>query len=532
MKNSILIILILFSLPIMAQTKDIKPIYKQLDNEIQKWDSYRQKRQAKADSLHKIFMVENRQMQWYSACEQLVDVYDGFQNDSALNYLAKLANTASYIPDSSYINKCRIRYASLLGKSGMYYTAFEFISKVDTLTLDRKGKISYFRTLEALYEDLAGYTFLWFKKDEYKEKEHQARQRLFALLDKGSADYLVYKSYDLFMKERYEDSYRVAMQCLKKAQPQTWAYDRITFYLRYICDNINRHNEGTYWMALSSLSEIRQGLRFQLGLWTLAERMGDDDLERAYNYITFSSDVVSQCGSLLQTQFVLPVMTTLAKEHSARANARQKEQIAFIFILSALSLTLIIVLWYVMRQRKRLAEAGKKLRETNTKLEETNSQLEDANRVKESYIISFFDICAGYIDQMDQNRKDSGRLLRKGETAKLQKMLSSTNFTQKELKGLYDHFDDVFLGLYPTFIQDFNALIREDARIKVLKKAKMNTPLRIFALMRLGIEQPAAVANFLHCSSTTVYNYRVQLKNAYIGNRDDFEEDVKRIGLR
>jgi len=347
------------------------------------------------------------------------------------------------------------------------------------------------------------------------------------------------------MSDEYEQSYKVAKQCLQKAQPHTKVYDRITFYLRCICDITNRHDEGTYWMAVSALSEIQQGLRRQFGLWSLAERMDDSELERAYRFIRFSSEVVSQSGTVLQTQYVLPVMTTLAKEHDVKVTARSREQQMFILVLTLLSLALIAALSFALRQRKKLADSRNQLRESNIQLAETNeslkvmneslqlsnTKLDDASRVKESYIISFFDMCAGYIDQMDQQRMDSGKLLRAGDTAKLQKKLASPNFTQKELNALYDHFDNVFLGLYPTFVEDFNALLRENARIIPLHKARMNTPLRVFALMRLGIEQPASVARFLHCSSTTVYNYRVQLKNAYLGDRDDFEEAVKRIGL-
>ena len=115
--------------------------------------------------------------------------------------------------------------------------------------------------------------------------------------------------------------------------------------------------------------------------------------------------------------------------------------------------------------------------------------------------------------------------------AELTKLLNSADKTGKELEQLLTRFDEIFLGLYPTFVSDFNALLSEEGRIKTTKPGQMNTPLRIFALMRLGIDKISDVAKILHCSSQTIYNYRNNLRNAYLGNREKFEEEVRNIGI-
>ena len=531
-------------------TRDI--CFDLLDEEIELWPKYASYRQHKADSLTQIYLHETKLQPWWKATKELVDVYDGFQNDSALFYIEKLYNTAPWMPDSSYVNLCRIRMAELLTKCGTYHTAFNFLNAVDTTTLHSYGMADYYRAMEFVYEEMANYTYLWFKKDEYKEKEHFYRLKLFEVLVPETPECLMYESYDLLMQKRYDEAYDRAMQCLEKAQPQTRAYDYMTFYLRFICEELNRYDESNYWLAQSALSELRQGLRDQRSLWSLADRMSDDEIDRSYSYLRFTWNVMSEGGTKIFTQHLLPVMGTLTNEHDAKVEALGHKQQCLIVGLIVLSVILIAILFYLNIQRKRLFDARNKLsqanqrlfeinhllehanntlRTTNEELRQTNSKLEDANRVKEHYIISFFDICAGYIDKMEENRKTDSKMLRKGQMAEVLKKMSSPNFTQKELNGLYDHFDEVFLGLYPHFVEDFNSLLHEEARIKVAHKARMNTPLRIFALLRLGIERPNDVAKFLHCSSVTVYNYRTQFKNAYIGNRDEFEDSVKCIGL-
>ena len=59
----------------------------------------------------------------------------------------------------------------------------------------------------------------------------------------------------------------------------------------------------------------------------------------------------------------------------------------------------------------------------------------------------------------------------------------------------------------------------------------MNTTLRIFALIRLGVDDSSKIAEFLHYSVNTIYNYRARVKNGAIGNREDFERNVREIGI-
>ena len=97
------------------------------------------------------------------------------------------------------------------------------------------------------------------------------------------------------------------------------------------------------------------------------------------------------------------------------------------------------------------------------------------------------------------------------------------------MKEYYRTFDTTFLGLYPDFVQQFNALLKEDARFSP-KAGSLNTELRIFALIRLGVVDSRDIAAILHYSLSTIYNYKVSVKNSCLGDRDSFEARVKMIG--
>ena len=73
--------------------------------------------------------------------------------------------------------------------------------------------------------------------------------------------------------------------------------------------------------------------------------------------------------------------------------------------------------------------------------------------------------------------------------------------------------------------------LRPEAQLSVEKDGQLSTSIRIFALIRLGINDSSKIAEFLHYSVNTIYNYRARVKKGAKGDKDDFEEKVKMIGI-
>ena len=99
-----------------------------------------------------------------------------------------------------------------------------------------------------------------------------------------------------------------------------------------------------------------------------------------------------------------------------------------------------------------------------------------------------------------------------------------------ELREFYRSFDTVFLHIYPDFVNDFNSLLQDDKRIVPKEGELLNTELRIYALVRLGITDSVKIADFLHCSAQTVYNNRFKVRNKAIIDKKDFAEAVRTLG--
>ena len=163
-----------------------------------------------------------------------------------------------------------------------------------------------------------------------------------------------------------------------------------------------------------------------------------------------------------------------------------------------------------------------------TRLSLLQERLQHANNLKEVYISQFLSLCSIYMDKLNQFSNIVNRKLSAGKVDDIYKITQSGKFIEELSKDFYNIFDDAFLNLYPTFIANVNSLLMPDQQITLQPNEKMNTDLRILALMRLGIEDSSRIAQMLNYSVNTIYTYRNKLKNKAV-NREKFEENIMKI---
>jgi len=87
----------------------------------------------------------------------------------------------------------------------------------------------------------------------------------------------------------------------------------------------------------------------------------------------------------------------------------------------------------------------------------------------------------------------------------------------------------VFLKLFPDFIQRFNDLFPEEDQIQLKDHEFLNTDLRIFALIRMGIHENEKIARILEYSVNTINTYKTRIKNKSILPNEEFEQRIMEI---
>ena len=285
------------------------------------------------------------------------------------------------------------------------------------------------------------------------------------------------------------------------------------------------------YLILSSIGDIKSGIREYTSLRKLAVLLyNEGDVDRAYAYMTRCMDDAAECNSLWRIYEVQKAFPVINKSYHMKLDRQRRIIMISLVSIILLSLFLVVAVLLIKKQARRATAARMQVQQANARLKELNAELSESSLIKEEYIAHYIDRCSLYIEKMDKYRKHLQKIAAKGGAKELYSELRSSEIIDTELKDFYTHFDDSFLRLFPTFVEDFNALLRPEARVHVKPGEKLNTELRIFALVRLGISSSTKIAHFLRYSVTTIYNYRVKLRNAAEGDRDKFDEAVMKIG--
>ena len=527
----LLSVLFLFAvMPVSFAAGDTAALLDTLDNVLRNSRQYVDARRAVISKLKASLASAADDEERYRLTSRLREEYRSFDIDSALYYANEKMAVARRIGNGSYINDARMNIAEMNGVYGMYKEALDYIDRVDKSVLDVYQIEYYYHVYRNIYGLMADNCGNAGMKKHYQEQTDKYRDSILFVNTPESFNYLIVKADKDNVHGRYGDAVKALNEVYSKfGNIHDKALIDYSLAMSYAgmgdMENSRRH------LVLSAINDIRSGIREYTSLRMLAMQLyNDGDVDRAYAYMTRCMDDAVACNSLWRIYEVQKSFPIINKAYHQKL-ARQRKVIfcSLVFII-LLTLFLAAAVVVIKKQKDKVSAARRLAQEANVRLKELNRELSESSHIKEEYIAHYIDQCSLYIDKMDKYRKHLQKVAQKGGAKELFDEIRSKSFIDNELKDFYAHFDDSFLKLFPNFVDDFNSLLVPEQRIRLKPGEKLNTELRIFALVRLGISSSTKIASFLRYSVTTIYNYRVKLRNAAAGDRDKFDDDVMMIG--
>ena len=551
MKRLLTIILLLLPIVLCAQQVDIESRYKQIDEAIAESPRYVAQREAKITAARNAYEQTNGQ-QKYEESYRLYELYRPFVSDSAIYFLRQCITLAEELGDHNSSVRCRSLLAIRCSNTGLYDEALNILDSINLGSgLDRLVLGTYYEAYNNVYGELSYYTRLDDMRQLYQRKEQHYKQLMFEYLPSTSESCFLRREQAAQAEGKLKEAMAINDEWMKTVEPGSHPYALVALY-RYIEYKLQGDTtQMMYWLTESVLADIRNAAMDQGSMWELAnELMLSDDVDRASRYISYTSDCANRYGSRQRNWQIAPLLTHIANEYKSQSERTTSQLWGTLIVISILALLLLGALFFVHRRNTQLHAARNDLKtsndelasanrllatqkdelsQLNSQLSTLNSQLSESNRVKEEYIGRFMSLCAQYIDKLDNYRKMVNKKMKNKELDELFQISKSTELKEKELEELYENFDTVFLHLFPNFIDDFNALLQPEMQIHPKEENRLTTDIRIFALIRLGFEDSSKIAEFLHYSVNTIYNYRARIKNGALGNREQFENRVKTL---
>lgn len=482
-----------------------------------------------------------------------------FNADSAMKYVDRNIQIATELKKKDWQDEWLINRSFMFAATGLLKEAGEVLEKVDSTSLSDGLKLSYYYQRSYLYSHLGQYMGdqKQVNNKYYNEFENANKHMLALVRPKDSLYWWCVASCNELSPG---DSLFSALENVVLSSHHNTRLDAMNAYgLSNMYKRIGDKEKTMIYLIYSAMADLRVCNRDIASLQELSSLLYDaGDIDRAYAYMNYCLKAALLYPNRVR---IINISTELDKIYAnyQQRDIRWRNSLQnYLYVVTFFSIILVLALIGLYRQTKKmrksrteldsvnhslnqhvvelsqmhkqLALANQELQNLNELLRSANQKLQESNDVKEEYIGYVFSICSNYISKLDEYRKNINRKLKTGQFEEARQLTDNSSLTQNELKDFYANFDAIFLRVYPDFVADLNSLLRPEEQILLKDASELNTEVRIYALVRLGINDSVKIADFLHCSPQTVYNHRLRMRNKAIIPKDKFAEAVRLLG--
>lgn len=531
-----------------------------LDSSLGKSAAYTAEKERRISSLRRRLSQTANPEQRFWICRNLVDEYSSYNSDSALHYIDASTSVGRQTGRREWVDEMNLNRAYIYAATGLLAEAESALNEVDPRQMTPALATEYYNRL----------LFVLTHKDQYLGKNSLTRpysERAKAMLDSVSrlmqpSDpqyiwFLAWRSMTDPAKTR--EAIPVVEKALESSTYSTREEAMNAWILSRLYELTGNSDMMMRYLILSAIADVRTSNKEIASLEEISNRLyQSNDLERANDYISHCLQLANDYKSRVRVGRLADLQYHITKAYSQR-NDRQRRKLNVYFIIALVfAAGLAVAMLFLYKQNRRihrskteldrsnaqlnskveeLSQTRRQLKEANDRLEilyrnvrDEAGELAAGNDAKERYIADIFAICSDYISKLDEFRRNIYRKIVAHNFDEVKELTKSHELSHGEIKELYQNFDSIFLKVYPNFVDDFNTLLRPDERVAMKKPGVLTTELRIYALVRLGINDSVKIARFLHCSTQSVYNARMKMRNKSDISKEQFAEAVRRLG--
>ena len=535
-KRTVSIFIMIFSFAILSSANN-SALLQKLDSVIEASETIVAEKNKKIAMLKQMAAKENNTALLLERYRELSEEYYVFKFDSAKVYVEKGLALAKKVQNSRYIVTNTIMKAKLLSIGGLYSEA---INTLNTIEQDSLGEQDMTFDYNIAYSTIYSYWADYCNDDTYspiyRERSNAYLKTAIANIDKNNAAYDYYMGeYHVYIDKDDDKALKHYFRTLEKNGMTSRVYAMASFA---IANNYSAHeNMEKYeeYLIKASICDILCCTKENLAIQDLAMHLfkqDNENIERARVYINTAMDDAKSYNNRLRILEISQKLPIIVSTYHNRLTTQNSTLMYAVWGISLLVVTMIVLLYFFVRQNKLLSKrrhelhvSNNMLTETNERLNRANEQLLDTNRKREGLAKLYIDLCAKYIDKMAKFQVMVQRKIKANQINELMSYVSSSRLNLEDADTFMKRFDEAFLNLYPSFVTEFNALLKEDEQVITKNPHSLTTELRIFALIRLGVKESSEIAALLYYTPRTIYNYRSAFKNKAL-DRESFEERV------
>ncbi|MDE5808936.1 MAG: hypothetical protein K2H59_01480 [Muribaculaceae bacterium] len=516
---------------------ELQDYYAMLDAEIEKSKEYEDQKNNRITAYKRDYDLSTDKKHRTELINKLIKEFDEYNADSALYYISYNLKRPAVKDIPGEYTRLLIKKGDVYAHAGLFADAFATLQSIprDSLTIDLLDE--YYTTYCALYQYLTEYTSEHQTALEYDKRRSIYADSLSRVIKPESFNHLVFIMTEKARNGETDTAIQTISKHLEEFQSGTREYSILASTLADIYKTAGFKDDYKRYLILSAISDIRGAVKENMSFREVATVMFENgDVERANRYLKKSIADANFYSAIMRNAQSIKMLPVIDEAYMSVQNKLTNELRAMVWVSSILLLILLVTLVFILKQIKSLRRAkdnisvaAEELSHVSGQLREANHELKVKNDELHEYAVLFMEYCSSTISSLQHYQQSLRKLtVQGGNRNALLSKLESTEMVDQLLKDFYRRFDEAILNIYPSFVEKFNKLLKPDEQIVLKSGEILNTELRLFALIRLGIDDNAKAAEFLRCSTSTVYTYRSKTKKRAL-DPDNFENDVRNL---
>lgn len=504
-------------------------IVEQVSLALQQKDVYCQKKLICIDSIRNFLNTNVERMtdeEKFQINSRLYNEFKLYSFDSAFHYATQLCRIASVIDSSVYMVNAKTKLGYILARGGFFKEAIDSLSsiRIEKEILPAQVLADYYISFGRAYHDLADYAKDSVFSFKYNQMGNELLTQSLPYLSDSSTIYYVRGKIAL-KEDKYVESrqlYRQALELCDTTDMETLSVLLST--LAFVDRKLGLNDEAIHYYVKAAVNNIRSATKETVSMRGLATMLYyyKNDVNLASEYINEAFKDATFYGTRHRMNVIGTLLPVFVGEKLDIEQVKRQTFQDSLILTSIFVIILVVAIICILVQMKHL-------RRSRQLLEKLNLKLSEANRIKNSYIGHYLDATFKLVNQLDNFVLVGQQKLENKQYDSLSSMIQNLN-SDFNRKSAFADFDRTFLSLFPTFVENFNSLLQPNDKFALENKDSLNSTLRIFALIRLGIMESEQISEILGYSVNTVYNYRVRTRNKAV-DPANFEKNVRKIGL-
>lgn len=549
MRRKLRATLILLFLTMLALTTESKAasvrvdsVFRLFDRELTAEKDFRAEKEKHLEALRSDLARTGS----FATAEELFDEYRAYQSDSAFLYAKKMLHISEKTGEKSHEALAKAAFADYFISVGLFKEASEMIAMINGNAIPAEKRPAFYSLAARLYQSLESYvggpqSEIW---PYYNHLRTLYLDSLLAVAPEGS--YLR----DFASIERRqidglsiddEIAMRLGLLARHRLDDHEKAINHSLLGHAYLGEG--KRDEAKYHFALSAIYDNRSNTTETTSATMLARMLHEEgDNERAFTYINKALSDATFFNTRLRKYEIsgeMPAISAARFDWISGKVWRLWIVSGIIFVLLVTSLGLFRQLLKrskaleqinreLDKKTAEITESHQRLEQTNELLGQTVSKLRETTEIKDQYIMQSLYVNTAFVNHVETKCREAAKAAKEGRIEPL-KFLAYEMGIKEERQRIYRSFDSAFLKLFPNFIDEINALLPEEEKISAGPEGELPMDIRIFALLRLGISDPAEVARYLNLSTKTVYVYKTKLKSKATVDNQEFEARIMAI---